>query len=56
MLDNNDDYETHSIGMRNIHLRLKLTYGPECGLVLSSQSGYGTQISFAIPIRSDSYV
>ncbi|WP_340024729.1 sensor histidine kinase [Paenibacillus sp. FSL K6-1096] len=56
MLDNNDGYETHSIGMRNIHLRLKLTYGPECGLVLASQSGYGTQISFAIPLRSDSYV
>lgn len=56
MLDNNDDYETHSIGMRNIHLRLKLTYGPECGLNLASQSGYGTQISFAIPLRSDSYV
>lgn len=56
MLDNKDDYETNNIGMRNIHLRLQLTYGPECGLNLASQSGYGTQISFAIPLRSDSYV
>ncbi|MEK3683762.1 cache domain-containing sensor histidine kinase [Paenibacillus sp. FSL R10-2736] len=56
MLDNKDDYETNNIGMRNIHLRLQLTYGPECGLKLASQSGYGTQISFAIPLRSDSYV
>lgn len=56
MLDNKDDYETNNIGMRNIHLRLQLTYGPECGLNLASQNGYGTQISFAIPLRSDSYV
>lgn len=56
MLETKDEYETHSIGMRNIHLRLQLTYGPECGLILASQPGFGTQISFAIPIRSDSYV
>ncbi|AIQ18349.1 histidine kinase [Paenibacillus sp. FSL H7-0357] len=56
MLENKDDYETNNIGMRNIHLRLQLTYGPECGLTLSSQTGFGTQISFAIPLRSDSYV
>ncbi|WP_339315087.1 sensor histidine kinase [Paenibacillus sp. FSL R10-2734] len=56
MLENNDDYETNNIGMRNIHLRLQLTYGPQCGLTLTSQIGFGTQISFAIPLRSDSYV
>ncbi|OKP95281.1 sensor histidine kinase [Paenibacillus sp. P46E] len=56
MLEDKDDYETNNIGMRNIHLRLKLTYGPEYGLTLASQNGFGTQISFAIPLRSDSYV
>ncbi|MEK5397074.1 two-component sensor histidine kinase [Paenibacillus sp. VTT E-133280] len=56
MLDHNDDYETNSIGIRNIHLRLQLTYGPQFGLTLTSQIGFGTQISFAIPLRSDSYV
>ncbi|WNS44173.1 sensor histidine kinase [Paenibacillus sp. MMS20-IR301] len=56
MLESKEDYETNNIGMRNIHLRLQLTYGPECGLTLTSQSGFGTQISFAIPLRSDSYV
>ncbi|WP_081390067.1 cache domain-containing sensor histidine kinase [Paenibacillus odorifer] len=56
MLDNNDDYETNNIGMRNIHLRLQLTYGPQFGLTLTSQIGFGTQISFAIPLRRDSYV
>ncbi|ASA21525.1 cache domain-containing sensor histidine kinase [Paenibacillus donghaensis] len=56
MLENKDDYETNNIGMRNVHLRLKLTYGPQCGLTLASQSGFGTQISFAIPLRRDSYV
>lgn len=56
MLNNNDDYESNNIGMRNIHLRLQLTYGPQFGLTLASQIGFGTQISFAIPLRSDSYV
>ncbi|WP_379127406.1 sensor histidine kinase [Paenibacillus sp. sgz500958] len=56
MLANKDDYETNNIGMRNIHVRLQLTYGQECGLTLASQAGFGTQISFAIPLRSDSYV
>lgn len=56
MLNNNADYETNNIGMRNIHLRLQLTYGPQFGLTLASQIGFGTQISFAIPLRSDSYV
>ncbi|WP_379161480.1 sensor histidine kinase [Paenibacillus sp. sgz5001063] len=56
MLEDKDDYETNNIGMRNIHLRLKLTYGPEYGLSLASQNGFGTQISFVIPLRSDTYV
>lgn len=56
MLENKDDYETNNIGMRNIHMRLQLIYGPEYGLTLASQPGYGTQISFAIPLRRDSYV
>ncbi|MBW4084303.1 sensor histidine kinase [Paenibacillus sp. S150] len=55
-LESKEDYETNNIGMRNIHVRLQLTYGPECGLTLASQPGYGTQISLAIPLRSDSYV
>ncbi|MHA6530560.1 cache domain-containing sensor histidine kinase [Paenibacillus sp. BAC0078] len=56
MLESKDDYETNNIGMRNIHMRLQLTYGPEYGLTLASQPGYGTQISFAIPLRRDTYV
>ncbi|MNI42419.1 Sensor histidine kinase YehU [compost metagenome] len=56
MLESKDDYESNNIGMRNIHLRLRLTYGPECGLTLASQEGFGTQISFEIPLRSDTYV
>ncbi len=56
MLESKDDYESNNIGMRNIHLRLRLTYGPECGLTLASQEGFGTQISFEIPLRSDTHV
>lgn len=51
MLESKDDYETNNIGMRNIDLRLKLTYGPEYGLSIASQTGVGTQISFSIPIK-----
>jgi len=56
MLENKDDDQTDNIGMRNIHLRLQLIYGPDSGLVLTSQLGFGTQISFSIPLRSDSNV
>ena len=55
MLENKDDYDSPHIGLRNIHLRLQF-FGPECGLTLASQPGYGTQVSFAIPLRSDLYV
>ncbi|WP_058303604.1 sensor histidine kinase [Gorillibacterium timonense] len=53
LLANKDDDESPHIGLRNIHMRLQLTYGPEYGLTIASQYGYGTQVSFEIPIRGD---
>lgn len=56
LLESKDDFETNNIGLRNVHLRLQLTYGPDYGLNIASQIGFGTQISFALPLRSDSFV
>jgi two-component system sensor histidine kinase YesM len=56
LLESKEDVETSSIGLRNVHLRLQLTYGPSYGLTIASQIGFGTQVSFALPLRSESFV
>ncbi|MGG6313491.1 sensor histidine kinase [Paenibacillus macerans] len=42
--------EQGRIGLRNVHQRLVLSYGEEHGLLIASESGAGTQISFTIPL------
>ncbi|HTH13879.1 MAG TPA: sensor histidine kinase [Spirochaetia bacterium] len=37
------------VGLRNIHDRLVLTYGPEAGLTIESAPGVGTTVRFRIP-------
>ncbi|MFD0590356.1 sensor histidine kinase [Paenibacillus sp. GCM10027627] len=37
-----------SYGLRNVHNRLLLHYGPEAGLLLESKAGVGTQIKFSV--------
>ena len=37
-------------GLKNVHERLKLTYGEEYGLVINSIPGESTMITFAIPL------
>lgn len=39
-----------SIGMRNVHNRLKLMYGDEYGITVQSNVGYGTQILIRLPL------
>lgn len=41
------------IGLRNVHQRLLLTYGPDAGLVISSEPGGQTIIQFTIPIKEE---
>jgi two-component system sensor histidine kinase YesM len=48
-LEDKQDQETNRIGLRNVHLRLQLTYGTEYGLTIESEPGIGTQVSFSIP-------
>ena len=39
-----------SIGLKNVHSRLKLYYGRERGLHIESVYGQGTRVSFDIPL------
>ncbi|NGZ77829.1 sensor histidine kinase [Saccharibacillus sp. VR-M41] len=48
-----DEKEESRIGLRNVHQRLVMTYGEECGLHISSELGKGTQIYFKIPAGRD---
>ena len=45
--------EGESIGLRNIDSRLRTLYGEENGLTIESIFGHGTQVSFAIPMASE---
>ncbi|WP_246281355.1 sensor histidine kinase [Saccharibacillus qingshengii] len=48
-----EESEESRIGLRNVHQRLIMTYGEECGLRISSELGKGTQIYFKIPAGRD---
>ncbi|MGD0728133.1 MAG: sensor histidine kinase [Spirochaetia bacterium] len=41
--------DRHGYGVRNIHERLQLTYGPEFGLSFQSTEGKGTRVRIRIP-------
>ncbi|WP_248927729.1 sensor histidine kinase [Paenibacillus hamazuiensis] len=41
--------ESVSYGLRNVHQRLTLHYGPEAGLHIESRPNAGTRVSFSIP-------
>jgi two-component system sensor histidine kinase YesM len=45
-----DEDERSRIGLRNVHVRLQLSFGPEHGLVIESREGEGTSIHFHIPL------
>ena len=46
-----DSGRTKSIGLYNINQRLKLSYGQEYGLKVSSQTGEGTTVQIVIPLK-----
>ena len=48
-LSEQDEKEGGRIGLRNVHVRLQLSYGPEHGLHIESETGSGTIIEFSIP-------
>ena len=49
-MDETEEREGNRIGLRNVHMRLKLMYGPGCGLQIWSEPGVGTTVQFTIPI------
>ena len=51
-----DDSKENRIGLMNVHQRLCLTFGKSSGLVIESELGKGTCISFMIPIGGNEYV
>jgi len=48
-LDEQEGEEQRRIGLRNVHQRLILMYGPASGLSIESASGSGTRVSFRLP-------
>ncbi|MFD1175544.1 sensor histidine kinase [Paenibacillus puldeungensis] len=45
----NPDAYSESFGLRSIHERLKLLYGPQYGLEISSEAGVGTSVIVSFP-------
>lgn len=45
----NPDAYSESFGLRSIHERLKLLYGPQYGLEISSEAGVGTTVIVSFP-------
>ena len=48
-----DSGRTKSIGLYNINQRLKLSYGPEYGVKIMSETGQGTTVQIMVPAKSD---
>lgn len=55
-LDDKEHDLIDSIGMKNVHQRLKLKYGDEYGLEVESEAGKGTTITLIIPLGGDEIV
>ncbi|MCM3261925.1 sensor histidine kinase [Paenibacillus lautus] len=53
-LNDTDEKDGGRIGLRNVHVRLQLTYGPEAGLIIYSEPGIGTRIEFSIRTGGES--
>lgn len=50
-VDESDDASTMSVALANIHHRIRLEFGDEYGLVLSSAKGKGTTVRMLIPLN-----
>lgn len=52
-LERQEEREGERIGLRNVHDRLKLSYGVEYGLTIESRPNVGTVIFFCIPMEDN---
>ncbi|MBO0958761.1 sensor histidine kinase [Neobacillus sp. MM2021_6] len=48
--------EMNSIGLRNIHQRLKIRYGDQFGIILKSFQDQGTIVTLTIPVQGNNHV
>jgi len=48
-IEKNERQKFSGIGLKNVHERIKLKYGGDYGLSISSETGKGTTVSIAIP-------
>ncbi|MEK5440328.1 MULTISPECIES: sensor histidine kinase [unclassified Fredinandcohnia] len=55
-INREDGDEMQSIGLRNIHQRLKLRYGNKYGITIKSSKNTGTMVTLSIPVEGISYV
>ncbi|QYR23248.1 sensor histidine kinase [Paenibacillus sp. sptzw28] len=55
-LEDQEDGEHNRIGLRNVHMRLQLSYGGDHGLHIMSEPGVGTKVRFSIPIGGGLHV
>jgi two-component system sensor histidine kinase YesM len=54
--DSEEDRENARIGLRNVHMRLKLKYGDPYGIRIESAPGQGTTVQLALPMGRSPYV
>jgi len=52
-LDEREEEEQRRIGLRNVHQRLVLMYGPSSGLEIESKTGAGTRVTFRLPVGGE---
>ncbi|HEX2947163.1 MAG TPA: sensor histidine kinase [Clostridia bacterium] len=50
-LDETEKQEDNHIGLNNVNMRIKLTYGGKYGLKITSKLHEGTQIHFSLPVE-----
>ncbi|SMQ84949.1 two-component system, sensor histidine kinase YesM [Bacillus sp. OV166] len=55
-INREDGEEMKSIGLRNIHQRLKLKYGNQFGITLQSDYNQGMMVTLTIPVEGSSHV
>jgi two-component system sensor histidine kinase YesM len=48
-----NDVYTKSIGIKNVNERLKLYYGQEYGISLTSQRSIGTEVILLLPLNKN---
>lgn len=48
---NNENEDFSSIGLKNVHRRIRLFYGEEYGISIESRENYGTSVSIMLPAK-----